>query len=60
MGSKPAGGTGPSFEHVVHTLLVTEKCKSVSEVARAIGLTPGALYGRMHGRSRFKAEEIEV
>lgn len=48
----------PSFEHVVHTLLVTEKCRPVAEVAQAIGLTPGALYGRLHGRSRFKAEEI--
>ena len=54
----PTASSGPSFEHVVHTLLVTEKGGSVADVARAIGLTPGAMYGRLHGRSRFKADEI--
>ena len=48
------------FAQLIYQMLVVEKLAPVGQVADALRLTPSALYGRMHGRSRFRLEEVRA
>ena len=51
-------GRGEDFAHIVYTLLVVEKVRSIHEVANEIGMSYAVLHSRMIGRSTFSADEI--
>ncbi|MBU1345582.1 MAG: hypothetical protein KKA16_01380 [Alphaproteobacteria bacterium] len=46
------------FARLCYQIFVVEKVVRTAEVADRIGLSSGALYGRLRGRSAFRAEEI--
>lgn len=46
------------FASLCYQIIVVEKVVRTAEVAERIGLSSAALYGRLRGRSAFRAEEI--
>lgn len=51
---------GEEFAHIVYTLLVVEKQKSVEEAAVALGMSYASLHSRLIARSPFSADEIQA
>lgn len=51
---------GEDFAHIVYTLLVVEKQKTIEEAASALGMSYASLHSRLIGRSPFSADEIRA
>ncbi len=51
---------GEDFAHIVYTLLVVEKQKSVEEAASVLGMSYASLHSRLIGRVPFSADEIRA
>ena len=46
------------FSLVAHQVIIVEKRARVPDVARRMGMSSSALYGRLQGRTPFRADEI--
>jgi len=46
------------FARLCYQIIVVEKLYRTADVAARIGMSAGALYGRLRGRSVFRAQEI--